>query len=401
MAPKKADPDPTLASALAPGRTRLVAHSAAFLPEGYALARKPRFGWRSRPESFYQGFEKRALFYDVFRHADGEQVLLVGPPPRNLLGLLKRAHYSVKGNKTSFKPKFFISQSVMIMTLKGVPKNADILDVRVDDLEFALPIGENFARELAGRRVLFTMSKNNPLPWIKAWAHYHQRFHDVDAVVLIDNGSSDYPPEEIARTLEKTRVKEIMIISWPYIYGAIDRAVIFNPYWTHFLQIAGLALVLRRFVARAEGILNCDIDELVAHRKAPSIFSALQNTPQGLLAMNGSWVEPLPLSSNYGDHRDFIYRVKDQEKRVCHERKWLLDPRQDWVQNLAIHPYMHWIKGRPRGSKFMSEDAFFWHFKGINTNWKVKRNKITPEQAQTMEPDPELGEIFSRWPDIK
>jgi len=385
----KADPEP--------GRTRLVAHSGAFLPQGYAVARQPRFGWRARPAEFSDNFETRALFYDVFRHADGEQVLLVGPPPRNLLRLLKRAHFSVKGVKGRLKPRFFISQSVMIIALGGVPRGADILHMRVDDLEFALPIRKNFSDELAGRRVLFTISRDNPLPWIRAWAHYHERFQGVDAVILLDNGSANATLDEIARELEKTSVEKIYLLSLPYIFGAIDNAVLFNPFWTNFLQLAFNSLVLRRFGALAEGLLNCDIDEFAFHLGAPTVFEALKQTPQGLLAMNGSWIEAQPLSSQYGDHRDFGYRAKDLKERVCSERKWLLDPKRDWVQNLRVHPYWHWINGRPARAKTMSGDAFFWHFKGVNTNWKVERNKVPAGPAQLLEPDPELRKVFSRW----
>ncbi len=391
MAPTKADPGP--------GRTRFVAHSAAFLPQGHARARKPRFGWRARPAEFHENYEKRALFYDVFRHADGEQVLLIGPPPRNLLGLLKRAQYSLEGVKGRFKPRFFVSQSVMVIALKGVPKGADVLHVGLDDVEFALPIRKNFSDELAGRRVLFTISKDNPVQWIGAWAHYHQRFQGVDAVVLLDNGSSNASLDEIAKELEKTSVEKIFLFSMPYIFGAIDNAVLFNPFWTNFLQLVFNSLVLRRFGALAEGLLNCDIDELAFHRSAPTVFEALKQTPHGLLSMNGSWIEAQPVSCANGGHRDFGYRVKDLEERVCSERKWLLDPKRDWVQNLRVHPYWHWINGRPAGAKTMSENAFFWHFKGINTNWKVERNQVPAAPAQIMELDPELRNIFSRWSD--
>ncbi len=393
MAPAKAD--------ITCGRTRFVTHSAAFLPEGYQLVRSPRFSWRQRGAEFYRNFEKRALFYDVFRHQDGKQVLLAGPPPRNLLPMLKRAHYTFDGKKVRFKPRFFISQSVMIIALDGVPTEADTLHVSVDDLEFSLPIQKNFADELAGKRLLFTISKDNPLAWIKAWADYHGHIHGVNALVFIDNGSTKFSLNEIAATLGASCIPEIFMVSWPYIYGAIDSGVIFYPYWTHFLQIAGMGMVLRRFGMRAAGILNCDIDELMAPPGGGTIFDELAKTPRGLLVTKGAWVETEKLKTDFGDHRDFGFRLADPEQQVCHEKKWVLDPRHNWVQNLKVHPYMHWINGRPAGSKTMSENAFFWHFKGINTNWKVERNKIEGALRQTMELDPELGEIFSRWAGIK
>ena len=43
------------------------------------------------------------------------------------------------------------------------------------------------------------------------------------------------------------------------------------------------------------------------------------------------------------------------------------------MRKLSVHPYWHWIRGRAPFSKSMPDDATYWHFKGINTNWKQQR----------------------------
>ena len=69
-------------------------NSPAFLAADGPLRRLPRSPRKARPQEFLDRFEDRALVYDCFWHADGERVLLVGPPPMNLAPALAGApHY--------------------------------------------------------------------------------------------------------------------------------------------------------------------------------------------------------------------------------------------------------------------------------------------------------------------
>ncbi len=382
-------------------KSQFVKTSSAFLPENFPILRKPRCGWKKRGKEFFENFEQYNIFYDVFWHANGKDILLLGPPPRNLLPLLKKATYRVDGEEKLYSPDFFITQSVMIISLKNAPRRAKILIVEFEGLEYELAIQENLSQKLANKRIMFTMSKNNELSWIGAWADYHQYFHNIDSIVFIDNGSSNISLKQIGKELETTNIENIYIISLPYIYGAIDRAVLSYHYWTHFLQIAGMNLILRRFAARAEGLLNCDIDELVVTKNHRTIFDELKQTSNGLLVMQGIWVEPYPLKPNEVAHKKFAYIHNDKKINICNAKKWLLDPKQSWVSNLSIHPYMHWIENRPANSKTLSNNSYFWHFKGINNNWKIKRNIISKESPKDIHIDENLIEQFSRWPYAK
>jgi hypothetical protein len=50
-----------------------------------------------------------------------------------------------------------------------------------------------------------------------------------------------------------------------------------------------------------------------------------------------------------------------------------------------VHPYWHWIEGRALLAKSMPKDALYWHFKGINTNWKQNRTKAPEGELVTDE----------------
>jgi hypothetical protein len=379
------------------GRAEIVETSVAVLSESGDLRRRPRAPWRKRPDVFNRGFDGLTLFHDCFRHADGERVLLVGPALRNLRRAVDHSRWTVDGTATDLRVSVHTSITVTIVALSGVSPDARAIGMEVGDQSFTLTIQPNFSDRLAGRRLLFTTSRNNKPEWLTAWAQYHHRFHGVDAVVLFDNGSTTLDVGSIAGALERSGVPEIFVVPWDRIYGAYDPKVLINPYWARFLPMSAMSVALRRFGAKARGILNCDVDELVHAEAAPDIFAALDRTPQGLLVMRGRWIEAAPSTDRFGDHRDYHYRLKDAEAARCAQRKWVLDPRRPWVADLGVHPYFHWIEGRPRGAKSMPSDVFYWHFKAINTNWKTARNVPSDAGVNLVEPDPELSAVFSAW----
>ena len=59
-----------------------VANSYAALSPDTPAGRVPRAKGRARPEAFAAAFDTRTLFYDCFRHAEGQRILLVGTPDR-------------------------------------------------------------------------------------------------------------------------------------------------------------------------------------------------------------------------------------------------------------------------------------------------------------------------------
>jgi hypothetical protein len=59
-----------------------------------------------------------------------------------------------------------------------------------------------------------------------------------------------------------------------------------------------------------------------------------------------------------------------------------------------VHPYWHWVEGRPWFGKSMPRDAYYRHFRGINTNWKESRT-VSPA-AEAVEIDTDLVDAFGR-----
>lgn len=369
----------------------LDAHSsAAPLPPG--VRRTPRVPQRKRPQAFLDAFDATSMVYDCFWHADGTRVLLVCAAPVNLIAGYALATFKASG--VTLRQKFHTSLSVMIIELPGVPTGSMAITMTFGRETVELPIRANQSAELAGSKILFGMNKNNDLAWIREWASFHQRLHGTDTVILYDNGSTAYTVDEVADTLRAVPgLAHVAVPVWPQPFGRTDPAVRLNPYWAHFPQIASMSAVLRRYGAKAAGILNADIDELVEAPGGRSIYDIATSLKHGLAVFRGRWVEAVPLTEPAIDHRGYGLVHTDPKRARSRPNKWALDPRRPWVANLNVHPYWHWIAGRPMFSKVNPDGALYWHFRGINTNWKRTPETIAREHLTA---DTELATVFAR-----
>lgn len=371
--------------------------SAAVLPAG--IRRAPRAPTRSRPREFLEAFDAEGMFYDCFWHVDGQRVLLAGPPPVNVEAGYRLARFAALPSRQALTVRFHISLSAMITELGEVPDGSNAIEVSFGGETVTLPIQPNLSKQLAGKRLLFSMNRNNDLKWIREWAAFHARLQGTDTVVLFDNGSTSYATEEIAETLRGVPgLSHVAVPVWRQRFGRTDPAVRLNPYWAHFPQIASMSDVLRRYGAEAAGILNADIDELVETPNGQSIYDVASATRHGLAVFRGRWIEAVPLGDAAEDHRGFGLRYADPKRARARPNKWALDPRRGWVANLDVHPYWHWIAGRPMFAKVSPPGVHYWHFRGISTNWKVNRTASLPAR-DLLEADAELAAAFAKAED--
>ena len=350
--------------------------SMAILPEASALRRKPRASMRARPQEFMNAFEDRILFYDCFRYGDDGQILLIGPPPHNLADVLQAADFVAHPSGRSLNARMYPSRSTMITCLSDAPDDTTSVSFTLDDHRYHIVVQPDSTTPFSDRRVLFTINKNNRLDWISAWANWHVRTQGTDAILLFDNGSTDYTIEDIEKRLAAVEgLRTIAVIALPYKFGPIDKWVFAYHFWPRFLQISATSLALRRFGMRAKGLINCDIDELM-WGYGRSIYEMLEQDGLGVLRIPGQWMESAFQGSDPQDHFDFRYRLKGLAAKLS-PPKCAIDPRRDWVRNLRVQPYLHRVHGAPSAARKLTDRAKFWHFRGINTNWKEDRTSAT------------------------
>lgn len=137
------------------------------------LFRKPPRPLHLRQDGYEDRFDYSTMWYDCFQHASNDSVVLLGPPMLNLAVPLSQGVFRAGGDKIrSVKARQMCKVHQVIIPVGGA----------IEEIEFdcgpysaTLKVQPTQAERFANRRVLFTVSKNNPLSWLRDWAEYHVR----------------------------------------------------------------------------------------------------------------------------------------------------------------------------------------------------------------------------------
>lgn len=358
----------------APGRFEVAAVSGLELPPDSTLRRSfpgPAAGQRPGFETL---FDSTTLFYDIFW--DGGRLILVGPPLRNLASLVKRGRIRLDGAPARHRFRTTKKDRLQLSTLAAdrAPSEFSL------DIGRPLPPGTVQQADIAafrGRKVLFTKSRDNELTWIADWADYHARAHGADAVLIYDNGSRLYTPDELlARLRAVPGIEAAVVVPWPYKFGY--RAPGFEA---DYSQHAIIEHGRRRFLAEAAGILQIDVDELVVSASARSVFDLAAESRAGAISFTGLWIESVGNRDGPPPrHRDFRYAGE-----AVFNTKWAAVPHriQDGVQ-MTVHAFEHGFHPDK------AEDLCYRHFRAISTNWKYAR-------TAPIAFDPALHRLDAEW----
>jgi hypothetical protein len=184
-----------------------------------------------------------------------------------------------------------------------------------------------------------------------------------------------------------------VVLSWPFKYGVPDWRLPLSYGFVDSLycQTGMLEHARHRFLTHAGSVLNTDIDELVITEGGSTIFELVENSTTGLLVLDGVWVENYPpgrkgASRKPPRHRDFVC-VSSADQAGC-ETKWAVVP--SWVPH-AAQWHVHRIFGMsPSESR---QVAAMRHFKAINTDWTVDRNRSQDLRTSTGTIDPQCLRI--------
>lgn len=223
---------------------------------------------------------------------------------------------------------------------------------------------------LSGRRALVAVSKNNDLRWIKDWAKFHSIVHGADAVLLFDNASTAYSPQDIHNTLSGVcGIKKVIIVSAPFKYGPQE-----NRSKEKFLQEALLNLGRMKFLVGCKSVLSIDIDELVLCKGGKSIFNMTESSIFGYSLFYGSWrytsaPGPLPL---HKDHYWQLNRTNEKQRT-----KYCISPQGRFGSKSWS---VHGIRGIPRWLQRIihARSAEYLHCRQITTNWNYNRFGSVP-----------------------
>ena len=332
-------------------------------------------------------FDANTLFYDVFASANGTEIIALTPPLFNCAEAIHAAHFRDAHDDTILPHRYVSSRTGEILRI-DVTKRPMPTTIHMHVAEQVVPVTVSPSRceAFAGRRVLYTLSKNNRLEWIEDWVRFHARVHGVDAVLIYDNQSDAYDTASLRRTLSTiSEIATSMVVDWPFPYGPGSGP---NGEWdSNYCQDRALAHMRFRFCAGASAVLNADVDELLVSTSGQSIFDALRNSGAPCLTFGGRWVTALRprlrrslravgQSQDIVRHSDCLYI----EPEPAYLNKWIVDPARCPDDALWGTHAIAGLSGPAGAAADLStpttRDFVFRHFRQISNNWHYNRSDL-------------------------
>ena len=340
-----------------------------------------------RHEDYEDHFDFTTVFYDCFWSAAGDAIVLIGPPLLNLerdLELAIIAHPSMVPCDLSVRHVFLGCQIVA-----KPPAGTTGLIMRTRRSETVIAPQPNLCELFRERRTAVTLSRNNELTWIRDWATFNKDYHKCDGILIYDNNTDAYGIGDVYDCLESMADDmRVAVISWPFKYGVPDwrLPVSYGMLDSLYCQAGMLEHARRRFLAQSSSVLNTDIDELVLTERGSSIFELVEGSATGLLTFGGVWVENHPSTPEGGArrprrHKDFAW-VRTGDQVGC-EAKWAVVTSRTPD---AAQWHVHRVLGMPASD--CRQLLEMRHFKAINTDWTVDRNRSRERRTAAAAIDP-------------
>ena len=357
----------------------------------FGLRRDPPRPAADRRADYERLFDYDTLFYDVFRTAAADEVICLGPPLLNCEPAIAEAVFRIPDMREALRwsyrpPSTHFQPSCQLRLKSPVLVAAQSLVVEIAGRRLEMPVRPSGQSRFAGRRVITTLSKDNPLPWIRDWAAFNVRVHGADAILLYDNVSTTYDADTVVAFLKDLPgLVDILVVPWPFPFGPGTGPR--NIQDSFFCQPGALTHARWRYCGHARGVLYTDIDELVVPAAGEPIFDRLERSGKAALVFPGLWVEsvgmtvPSPEQMRhsdclYGERRQAILRRLSFKRRLL-RTKWIVAPERcpddvEWgVHDLyRVEPQS---RRQARRWKAMPRDVCYRHFRQINTGWKIPR----------------------------
>jgi hypothetical protein len=368
-----------------------------------ALRRRPTRPAAFRGEAFDLNFDDSTLFFDALEAAPGT-IVLPAPPFLNLARSIAETQFYAGSVRCNAKARI-VDRHAQIWI--DAPAHTSRLTAKGQIGDFEIAVAEPKTKLFAKRRVIFTMSKNNPISWILDWVRFNRDIHGADAVLIYDNNSTDYDAAALSRALSGVDgIGRSVVVEWPFKYG--PQGIDSKRFWdSDYCQLGALEHARWGFLQDAKCVLNSDIDELVLSSAGNSVFDRAETSFSGLTRFYGRWVVgiaergPIHAQGSPPAHRDYDVRLRQSMRRSklllkrdanrC-QPKWALAPQQcpPWAQ-WKVHSIGSWWPSRLATPEFS-----FRHFREIGSDWKYPRTRLEPFDPKRHEEDWQLRAAYGR-----
>ena len=332
-------------------------------PADHGPSRKIMVGPDCRPEGFENRYDFKTLFYDAVYVSKGNWVVLYCPKLLNFKSILRQAKITCDGKPVGRRRVRLLRRCDEVWIKVDGPVTS--IQIEGPDVSATLPVNADTA-DFAGRRVMVTRSKDNPLDWVKTWVEFHVQHQGVDAILFIDNGSTLYTPQELHDELEQIEgLKTVGVVPAPFRYGGSNTGKL--KHLTKFFQSSMLNMIKTRFFSQAAGVLWHDVDELVISDTG-TVFEEAAKSKLGYVTIPGHWRYADAVAGRKPMHADHIFRKEPDH--LCKEKYCLIPNR--WAAKGTWD--VHGVRRYAFNNLVKSVNSRFLHCANLSNSWKRDRS---------------------------
>ena len=381
-----------------------------------------------------KSIDTSTLFYDIFLDPNSNRLIGLGPNLFNLKEDLFPMTISYSGRPLNHE----IDQIKGIVFLRSEllderPLSSFEIKLSFRAFEQTIVIDPSICKEIPSksanaRLTLTTLQKNNPLPWISDWLLWHHRKFGIQRLVLYDNGSGNR--EELIDRLSSIAPElEIIFVDWKFPFGLI-------PY--KYCQLGSLNHCRLKFpIPQGYGI-NLDIDEYLMYA-GDSLLDyldvRLRYPAPGAIMLKQCPIPHIGSGEKHGLVRcfDFKYRkivpgfandystwnkfgrgkyiysfnnigfnsihsANSLKNRMFSKRYSLVSKIAQYLKQATWELTKRLLRYRiskPRIDMIYAceQEAFYFHFKGLNTGWRGGKIKPVPFNSAIHAIEPRLVQL--------
>lgn len=367
----------------------VIVPSGAAIDDDFPVARRAPRPFKERQKDYVKKFDYKTVYYDVFE--SNGKVFFSGPAFRNLESLFQMAEYTLFGSKRTDFPVVengWKEQKVIFPLSYHESYNKPDRSFKIDAGRFHAngTIGKDILDNFKDLNCLVAINKDNNLSWIKDWATFYVKNHNVDCVIVYNNNSETYTNEELLMTLQSVNgLKKGYVVDWHYKFGPIGTRP--GNHDSDYAQYVMLEHSRNRFFLKSAGVINCDIDELIVCDDKRTIFDHIKDSASGAVRFNGRWIE------NIRSNHDSIPKFSDfyyyDTERPATTYKYAFDPRRIPTN---IQLWLH--KFAPGFVPDEIEGIHHRHFKGISNDWRKN------DRSNTVDFDESRHKVDKLWKEI-
>lgn len=340
------------------------------LPLNSDIKRKSKRPFHLKQHDYDEKYDWDTLSYDVF-YSEG-YIYLSGPPSYGIESLYTKGCFYIEGNNLTSSMEIIHMDRAQRVRIP-VEHKPDIIIWNNEAFSKEIRVDNDFNHLFKDKNVIFTLSKNNDLNWIKDWIIFYRDQYNINGVLIYDNSSTVYTLDEMASFLSNENLGvEIVLVSWPFKYGPQGSDKDNLPWDSDFCQHGAMENAKVKYLKHANIVFNVDIDELIFIKNNTSFLSKLKKF--GILHIPGIWVSSTPINNESNIQKKFQDYIYINKKEIFSPYKWAVSPKDikfecQWTTHRVIS------LGKCLRSFVLhtSYQNYYYHYKAINTSWKYNR----------------------------